>query len=147
MSGPKKREWDQQRGESDKHYAMFLAYRNLGPSRTIYRAFIASGKVSKSADRRAPNNWVAPANKFRWAERAAAWDVEMLLLHGQQTVAAIIALLHELATTALMALRDDTTEPKRQDAISIWKEIAPYASPEAVERMANRAPDGSKRSV
>jgi hypothetical protein len=59
--------------ESAAAYARFLAYRNLGPARTLdaaYRAFRGVPEGSKRCRR--PGQWQRESVQFNWAARALA---------------------------------------------------------------------------
>ena len=60
--------WEQMRGESGAAYAAFLAYRDMGATRT-YVATARSLRRHESLMRR----W---ATRHRWQERAWRWDVQ-----------------------------------------------------------------------
>jgi hypothetical protein len=61
-------------GENASQYAKYLAYRVLGPERSLNKVAKAMGR--KAYGRGAANSgyYSALASRFRWAERAAAWD-------------------------------------------------------------------------
>jgi hypothetical protein len=81
-------EWERQKGETDKAWAAFEAFRDAGRNRTIesaHRALLDStpSKTSENVQKRpkiAPGNWTVWARDFRWYERAAAWDREQARL-------------------------------------------------------------------
>ena len=58
--------WQRRKGESRKAYAAFLAYRDLGPDRSLSRVAEALGKQLSLMKR-----WSA---KHEWVWRAEAWD-------------------------------------------------------------------------
>ena len=59
--------WEQMPGESGPAYAAFVAYRDLGPSRTFKAGADQAGKHESLMRRWATRN--------RWRERAWAWDL------------------------------------------------------------------------
>jgi hypothetical protein len=73
-----RRAWDQLAGESDKAYRIFHTYLELGADRTILAACKVCGKRSS----RRAEQWSV---KWRWKERASAWDTH---LHRQAEVRA-----------------------------------------------------------
>lgn len=64
--------WEKMEGESDKFYRKFLIYRDLGPDRSLQKAFIKSHEGGKKV--RGSGSWTKLGRKWRWAERCAAWD-------------------------------------------------------------------------
>lgn len=72
MSETKKRPWEQQPGETDVQYAMFLAYRDLAPSKRSQRRAAAAyyGK-----DTLKYKQWGRIASKWRWKDRVRAFDL------------------------------------------------------------------------
>ena len=107
-----RRPWQRQRGESAKAYSGFRRFRNLGPDRTLTGA--------RSIGRRCSWRW-------RWAERARAWDAERFaredeaLLDGRPpTVLEVVAPLH-----------DDASKSEELDLSTLLGELdrgSPWAS-------------------
>lgn len=61
--------WEQQAGENNLWFSRFEAYRMAGPERTLLGAFqTVTGKEKISGA------WKDAAKKWKWIERAAAWD-------------------------------------------------------------------------
>jgi hypothetical protein len=72
------RAWDRLPGEPARAYAAFTLWLSLGPERTLSAAAEAARKASAEGRGRPPRaktlgNW---ARRWRWEERAAAWDAE-----------------------------------------------------------------------
>lgn len=71
--------WDQQQDESGEAYKAFRAFLELGGSRTLDGAYRTSSRCKPGASvpdkRRAPGVWQGWAKKYRWRERALAYDV------------------------------------------------------------------------
>lgn len=61
--------FDRQPGEGPKPFAAFVAYRQMGGSRSLSRLHV---ELAKSA--RMLKGW---SSKFRWQERVAAWDADV----------------------------------------------------------------------
>lgn len=61
--------WERQPGETSRAYAAFSVYRDLGPQRSLAKALAAAAK--KPSNRRHWQRWAA---KYRWVERAQAYD-------------------------------------------------------------------------
>jgi hypothetical protein len=62
--------WDRQPDEPSLWFARFDTYRLLGPSRTIEAAF-REGMGEKG---KCPSRWYTESVRWRWRERAEAWD-------------------------------------------------------------------------
>lgn len=78
--------WQQQQGENSRWYGRFLAFRDMGLSRSLlgtYKQELA-GKGRKEQDKASvPNSWNNAAKQFRWEDRAQSWDA-----HRQQEIEA-----------------------------------------------------------
>lgn len=65
----KKREWEQRDAEPSRAYQAFLAYRDMGPGRSL------AGSLDPGGDRpevlRTIERW---SSRYRWIERCRAWD-------------------------------------------------------------------------
>jgi hypothetical protein len=98
-------DWEQLEGESKQHYSWFLAYRNLGPTRTLDRAY----QVTKGDQEvRAPGPWATASSRYRWVERAAAWDVDTLSEAGARVVSLFVAAMEQLALQTIAGLQAHT---------------------------------------
>jgi hypothetical protein len=96
-------DWEQLQGEPNQHYSWFLAYRNLGSTRSLDRAY-AAFKRDETCER-APGNWADASVRHRWPERAAAWDVYVLSEAGAAVVVRFVDAMRELADQAIRGLR------------------------------------------
>jgi hypothetical protein len=71
--------WGRLPDESGVWYDRFVHYLSAGPGRSIDGAWRrhreTSTKPAPNQHQRANGIWKATASKYRWAERAAAWDV------------------------------------------------------------------------
>lgn len=95
-------DWEQLQGESNQHYSWFLAYRNLGPTRSLDRAY----QVTKSnKEAQAPGAWGDTSARYRWPARAAAWDVQVLTEAGAAVVVRFVDAMRELAEQTISGLR------------------------------------------
>ena len=83
-------DWQQQPGESDKAYAKFLAFRNAGSQRSIMGA--NGGKPNGGLYRQ--------AHKWRWGERASAWDASLRERTDEELVDRMVPARHKLADKA-----------------------------------------------
>lgn len=81
MSAPTLQPWEQQPGESSEAYAAFRAYRDLGPDRSILKAYAQlrpkAGSRKAPAPANAPGSWKRWAQQWRWKERVEAYDRRM----------------------------------------------------------------------
>lgn len=68
------RPWERRKQESGKAYVAFLAYRDLGPDRSLDKAY-ASQTGQELNGRRASRHWSQWAKDFDWVRRAEHWDV------------------------------------------------------------------------
>lgn len=68
--------WLQQRAESDRHYAAFEIYMDLIPAADPESGVLGTRRISEMYGRTDYQNQTLYriAKKFRWAERARAWD-------------------------------------------------------------------------
>lgn len=74
--------WNQQRGESDRAYAAFRAYRDLGPGKRSLDAVASQLGRARGGSVR---DWTT---RWAWVERARAWDAK---LETEREEAAILA--------------------------------------------------------
>lgn len=71
--------WNQHPEESDKNYAHFCAFRDLGRQRTKLQSYLNYKGKSREEHGKdsAPSMTYAWSKKFCWEERAEAWDQHM----------------------------------------------------------------------
>ena len=70
--------WDRLPNEPTLWYGRFEIYRLLGSRRNIHRAYRIC-KFAEQLNGRGPNNyWYTVAERWRWRERAEAWDAQRL---------------------------------------------------------------------
>lgn len=69
--------WERQPGESVRAYAAFCAYRDMPPGERSLRALAARLGYEKAAKAgRVPSHIQRWSTRWRWVERARAWDDE-----------------------------------------------------------------------
>lgn len=72
--------WEQQAREPDIWYRRFLAYRDLGPERTLVGAYrVVKGSAASTSSRKnstVPTSWIRMRDRWEWVERAQLWDRE-----------------------------------------------------------------------
>lgn len=105
-SAPEK-PWDQQPGESKLWFKRFSLFLLLGPTRSVVEAYRAEyGRKHEGAatPKEAASNWKTMAARWRWNDRAEAWDREQLALAGVAIRNKLVALqAHRLdLSTALL---------------------------------------------
>jgi hypothetical protein len=129
--------WDRQEGEPAAAYARFLRYRNLGPGRSVAAAYVAGTSRHKKACDGPPGSWGREAARWRWVERADAWDVHVGLDLGEHAIAAQLALVDAMARRAQqMALR---SEPRTwKELLATLEALARAIPPEAVAVLLTR---------
>lgn len=67
--------WEQQPEEPNKWFRRFEIYRRLGPNRAMLAAYRKeSAEAGREKRDRTPGSWVTMFRRWKWAERAAAWD-------------------------------------------------------------------------
>ena len=106
QAGREKAPWERLEGEPAAAYARFLVYRNLGPTRTLQRAWEAhlqAGKRGRGGRNRTKSDddpvthrsstWAANAVAFHWGERAGEWDIAMLSQVGAEAVVDFVNIL------------------------------------------------------
>jgi len=69
--------WQPLPDEPQRWYARFDCFRSLGPERTIAAAYRAHAGPNANDAGRPSKTWYAMAARWRWEERALAWDVHM----------------------------------------------------------------------
>jgi len=83
--------WERQQGETAKGFAAFDLFRRLGPGRTVQAAWEQywqrPGNRRRTGDKEAgvPHGYFrAWSSRWRWHERAAAWDEEVAAMARDQ---------------------------------------------------------------
>jgi hypothetical protein len=94
------RPWDRQAEESAVLYTQILVYRDLGPARSLdraYRRYLSKfdlGVATKGTQ--APGSMREAAVRLRWIERAEAWDVWRLETYGRRIAPLFTAALERV---------------------------------------------------
>lgn len=74
-----KQPWDQLEGEPALWYGRFVQYRMMGKARAVIAVINQERQLAgKVAARQTPGGWTMISTKFRWAERAEAWDLSQV---------------------------------------------------------------------
>ena len=122
--------WDQLPNEPLTSYRRFLVYRNLGPGRSLDRAYEAI-KGSKKQ----PSGYFAKiSGKFDWERRATAWDIENMADQGARTAVNFVKTLEILAAKAIL----DAMKPEREirnvdQLLDVLNVIGNFITPEVIE--------------
>jgi hypothetical protein len=89
---PDRAPWEPQPGESSIWYTRFAEYLRLGPTRTMQRVrnnlCAEAGKTSYKCG----GHWSRAAQKWRWRERARAWDADQCQRYASERRTMEIAL-------------------------------------------------------
>jgi hypothetical protein len=111
--------WDQQQGESDACYIRYLIYLTIGPARSLTRAYaVYLGQAAQGGEPLlVPGAWKKDCARWKWTERAAAWDIAMLSEAGGGAVAAFVALVREVSLRVLEATQNGDLRPQT------WAEV------------------------
>lgn len=145
--------WDQLPDESVVEYRRFMCYVHFGPLRSIDKAYrkwckqVAGEDEAKKRAKTAPGNWTLDSRKFRWRERAAAWDVARIRMHGPRLVVLWVRGAEKLAERALRGVRKyDIGQPEWAEVLDSFRTVALFLTPEGVRAVAEAArqpvPDG-----
>lgn len=103
-------DWDLLPDEPTKWHDRFLTYLGLGPWRSLHAAYLLDREqreVELPPARGTPGSWRKNAERWRWVERAKAWDagqhekaktalaqvLEILLLAGPLAASKLVGLL------------------------------------------------------
>ena len=144
--------WEQQKNEPNDAYSHFLAYRNLGPGRSIDAAYFGSKESPRSKRKRTPlakrasSAWGVESSKWSWIDRAIAWDIEMLETQGREVVTLYFTALRKAAFKILQALDNKNIKPKGwQGVLEGLHELSNVIPPETVAAL--RAHAGSAGDI
>lgn len=145
MADPVPNPWDQQPGEPGEAFARFLLYRNLGPGRSLQLAYETYVGTFRNANADAtkgnkkpqvPGHWGDDSARWRWVDRASAWDIHTLSTHGQRLSALWVGILLAAAEKCAQKLAQPNCKPKDfMQAVSVIDRLAPFLSPDAVKSL------------
>jgi hypothetical protein len=148
--------WDQQPGEPAEAYARFLIYRGLSVGRSMrmaYAAYLATfpnavTRVTNGVKRcRAPGHWATDSARWRWVDRANAWDVHHLADTGREAVERFVGLLLVAGKKAAEALARPRCRPKTwKEALDAVDVLAKFVTPEVVNAAAPNKAGGVHRT-
>lgn len=137
--------WSKLPAESDEAYSRFLIYRNLGPCRSIRRAYFRylqeyDGYRGGIKGINPPHNWRAECAEYFWVERSAAWDVRNLSAYGAR-----IAVLHVQAMTKVAeksvryAKRLEPGDEGWGDLLDSIRLVAEFLTPDVIRAIQERS--------
>lgn len=123
--------WDQIQGEPDAAYTRFLAYRNLGPSRNLVRAWYALEPEHKVADGskrvQSPGQWRRDSHDFHWKDRADKWDIWKLLDAGDRVELAITDFINRATLWGIESIEDAERPKTWRDILTFLEGLSKYA--------------------
>lgn len=102
--------------EDEQWYARFLNYLNQPPVRSFRTTYEAFGYGSEKDPYKVSETWRKRINEYRWAERAAAWDVyqqEQRRTDHRASMDAVVDTLFEGAVQAAETLVGYATDRRR----------------------------------
>jgi hypothetical protein len=143
--------WDQLMGEPKESFCRFLFYRNLGPTRSLakaYRAYLntlpdAEAKQQahtltgvKKCSNRAPGNWYQDSIRHKWDSRSNSWDINQLQNVASDIAPMWAAILRTMVMKTAEALARPGFKPKSwRDAVLIFNQVAPYLNPDVFKAL------------
>jgi hypothetical protein len=145
MTPPPANPWDRLSDEPPESYARFLYYRNIGPTRSLrraYREYLAETDGFTGGNKRlhVPGHWTRDATRHYWVERAGLWDCRQLAQHGGQIAALHLAGLTKVARKNLSAAaRYRPGDEAWQDVLAGFRTVATLLNPEVLRAVADRA--------
>lgn len=138
--------WEQQEGEPDAAYARFLVYRNLGPARSLDDAYRASRGIAPKRTKtpQVSGQWKDDSARWKWVERATAFDVEMFAALGVQVVARFYKSLDIISRKSLVNLMDESVKPKGwSESVDATVRIGQFIPAEVPERIRRDFSEGN----
>jgi hypothetical protein len=138
--------WEQLEGESNQAFAQFLAYRNLGPARSVLSAYASTRLMVRQKEDRPtqspPKAWWENYRVFQWKDRATAWDVWQLPHAVPEAAVTIFKLIGETAKVCLTEIANGNIKPQ---SFAELKEmvviLGSFISPEVVSTTLYNAGD------
>ena len=95
---PDRNHWEQQPTEPDRWYSRFELYRDKGGERTLVGTWRrVTGKERGGVD----GNWTRHSTRWRWRERARAWDRHLQRLAREEQEQAVVEMGRRAARHAV----------------------------------------------
>jgi hypothetical protein len=110
--------WEQLDNESNAAYARFLAYRNLGPTRTIDKAYQAATRENKRKSNTATSQWYNDSMSHHWNDRATAWDIDNLLGQGERAATLYMGIVEKYVERLYTFLDEQSVNPDDFDSVT-----------------------------
>lgn len=142
--------WQQQPGEPARWYARFELFRLAGPDRSLLGS-VHTEEANCSRDKRSarvPGAWDQAARKWRWRERAEAWDASRQELVRKEEEAAF-TLRRKVWLSQSQALQSKAAERLlllKPEEMSVRDMIACFVEGVKLERLAMGQPDTTVQS-
>ena len=126
-----KRIWDRQHGESRQAYLAFCAYRDLGPARSIDRAFASLNPGVKRKGR--PAEYFQWSSKYEWVRRTSAFDTYAEEVQRREFEARLKQLAHDQADFAVSEFQRLVERVRKADRILDKADAHPITDIEVIE--------------
>lgn len=137
--------WDQLPNEPNEAYARFMMYRNMGPGRTLLAAYsahvatfrnAATDAIKRQKTQQVPGHWGEDSARWRWGDRADAYDIHILHTHGEKLSKLWVGILVLAAEKCAQKLAQPGCRPKDfMQAVSVIDKLAAFLSPDAVKKL------------
>ena len=125
--------WEQRTDEPDRAYACFLVYLQLGPGRSLERAY-QSASARNRKKTQASGTWTYYSTQYSWIERAAAYDVDMLSQHGTEVVINWVQSLVKLSELAFEKITSGTVEIRNLgQLLEVINVLGNFVTPETIQ--------------
>ena len=154
MAESEPKPWEQQPGEPDEGYARFCLYKSLGPGRSVaaaYNTYVRTFRNAQAGTKTqlpVPGHWGEDSSKWRWVDRAHAWDVHVLSAHGERLAVLWVGILTAAAEKCAERLADPRCRPRDfMQVMAVVDKLAPFLSPDAIRSLqpaAGHHPTGQK---
>lgn len=132
--------WDQLENEPDAAYTRFLVYRNLGPTRSIEKAYLAFTASNRVKSRRASGQWLNDSSTYNWQERSSKWDASQLINAVPEAATTIFNLIAEVARTSLEQVQNGELRPTTWEQLhEMVVTLASFISPEVISQTIDNA--------
>ena len=135
-------EWRRMAGESTADYAAFLLFRNVGPTRSLRRAYqLWQQQLANyvqppkgSPRQKPPGSWQTRYRKWEWKRRATCWDVHRMAYTGAQVAAIHTQTVVNVAVKVLKASK--VTGPDDAGFAAMlngMRQVQAFVTPEIVQ--------------
>ena len=143
--------WDRLPDESSLHHVWFLAYRDIGPTRSINAACVRYRRaISDRSDDElitANDHWYNTARAHDWPERARSWDKHLQRNHDVILKQRLSDARLNLAQTAQVIARDLAGEWERIQEQEITKGQVVSATKLTAQTIKSLQPEKSSVNV